>query len=116
MKLLSRQLIKRQANFSPRIYLRCGDVLEERGSAQRVGHPVTNTPDDHTLTANCVWNVSPFTLYTMRSCSPSLRVVPSYLISFTKDKAKIFSDLSLAVGGREEKREEARRWADGRSG
>lgn len=42
-----------------------------------------------------------FTLYTMRSCSPSLRVVPSYLISFTKDKANIFSDLSLAV---EEKR------------
>ena len=37
-----------------------------------------------------------FTLYTMRSCSPSLRVVPSYLINFTKDKANIFSDLSLA--------------------
>lgn len=41
-----------------------------------------------------------FTLYTMRSCSPSLRVVPSYLISFTKDKANIFSDLSLAVEGK----------------
>lgn len=42
----------------------------------------------------------------MRSCSPSLRVVPSYRINFTKDKANIFSDLSLAVGGREETHEE----------
>lgn len=41
-----------------------------------------------------------FTLYTMRSCSPSLSVVPSYLISLTKDKANIFSDLSLAASGR----------------
>lgn len=43
-----------------------------------------------------------FTLYTMRSCSPSLSVVPSYLISLTKDKANIFSDLSLAASGRKE--------------
>lgn len=32
----------------------------------------------------------------MRSCSPSLRVVPSYLINLTKDRANIFSDLSFA--------------------
>lgn len=44
------------------------------------------------------------TLYTVRSCSPSLRVVPSYLISFTKDKAKIFSDLSFAARGKKNRR------------
>lgn len=64
------------------------------------GQPVTNIPEHHKLTPDCVIT---FTLYTMRSCSPSLRVVPSYLINFTKDKANIFSDLSLAVGGEEEK-------------
>lgn len=38
----------------------------------------------------------------MRSCSPSLSVVPLYLISLTKDRAKIFSDLSRAAGSRGE--------------
>lgn len=50
-----------------------------------------------------------FTLYTMRSCSPSLRVVPSYLMSLTKDKANIFSDLSLAVGEEKETQPDERR-------
>lgn len=45
----------------------------------------------------------------MRSCSPSLRVVPSYLISFTKHKANIFSDLSFAVGREKEIHEEDRK-------
>lgn len=62
---------------------------------------VTNIPEKPRLAAVTSLRCHlTFTLYTMRSCSPSLRVVPSYLISFTKDKANIFSDLSLAENKR----------------
>lgn len=56
----------------------------------RVGRPCSGECIQHYTQVS-------ITLYTIRSCSPSLRVVPSQRISFTNDKANIFSDLSLAV-------------------
>lgn len=84
----------------------CGLAWQEDSQQQR--HQ--NIKD---LTFNHVMGYCTLTLYTIRSCSPSLRVVPSYLISFTKDKANIFSDLSFAVEGAKEMHEEDREHQDG---
>lgn len=71
---------------------------EERGQADSPQQTYQNATG---RLANCITgSFHIFTLYTMRSCSPSLRVVPSYLINFTKDRANIFSDLSLAEKGK----------------
>lgn len=57
---------------------------------------LTKVQEHNASSANSTGAFLSFTLYTMSSCSPSLRVVPSYLINLTKDRANIFSDLSLA--------------------